>query len=187
LHQLTPRTLILCALFLVGVILQGVSGIVLHHLGPGWTPTSIAAHYRGNDVVAPTSDEELQALFNTGAPLPDSVQPVKVARSFGTLMEIAHFHLVAMPLLLFVVAHLFSMTPIGRNRWAGAICYTAFACALVDILTPFALRYVSASFAPLKLIAFIGLETCLIGMAMTILVGGVRALRHIRTSVDEGG
>jgi hypothetical protein len=170
LHQLAPRTLLLTFLFLVGVCAQGVSGILLHHHGAGWTASSIAAYYRGSAPVAPVDDAALDAHFAIGDPPPPAAAPVTVARSFGTLLEVAHFHLVAMPLLLLVVAHLFSMAPWGRSRWAGAVCYFGFACAFVDILAPFAVRYLSADFAPVKLVAFIGLEAVLIGMAATCAV-----------------
>jgi hypothetical protein len=96
------------------------------------------------------------------APAPP--RTIHVARSFGTLVEVAHLHLVAMPLVLFVVAHLFSMIAAGRGPAGGALCYAGFLCAALDILSPFAVRYGSAAFAPLKLIAFIGLELCLVTM-----------------------
>lgn len=183
LHQLAPRTLILCALFLTGVLLQGVSGVLMHHHGAGWTPTSVATYYRGDQGAPPTDDTALQAMFATGEP-GAPVAPPRVARSFGTLLEVAHFHLVAMPLMLFIVAHLFSMAPFGRARWAGAICYVGFACAFADILAPFAVRYVGDAWAPLwawtKLIAFLGLATCFLGMTLATLVAGMVALARVR-------
>ena len=85
-------------------------------------------------------------------------------------------HLVAMPLLLFVVAHLFSMAPLGRRRWSGVLCYGSFLCGLLDVLLPFAIRYGSAAFAPLKLGAFIGLEVSLLVMILGTLGPGIIAL-----------
>jgi len=47
-------------------------------------------------------------------------------RSFGTLLEIAHFPLLAMPLAVFLSAHLFAMCPLGRRRWSGLIAAITF-------------------------------------------------------------
>lgn len=171
LHQLAPRTRILCALFLLGILAQAVSGVLMHHLGAGWTPTSVAAYYRGDDSPPPlgggrfgVADDEDPAA----APAPP--RTMHVARSFGTLVEVAHLHLVAMPLVLFVVAHLFSMIAAGRGAIGGALCYLGFAGAALDILSPFAVRYLSAGFAPLKLAGFFLLEVCLVAMVVMTLI-----------------
>lgn len=166
LHQLTPRTRILCALFLIGTMLQAVSGVLMHHRGPGWTPISVQEHYLG--VQDPTDS--------------DSSSPNLGAKEFATLLDVAHMHLVAMPMLLFVVAHLFSMTPVGRARWAGALCYASFAFALVDIMAPFGVRFVSPSYAWPKLVAFIGLETSL--LFMTVVTLAVSIVSHKRQSAS---
>lgn len=167
----------LTALFLLGVALQAVSGILMHHHGPGWTSASVAAHYRGDERPAEEADDAaVQRMFAVGDEAPSSAPPLRVARSWGTLLEVAHFHLVAMPLLIFVVAHLFSMAPLGRTRWSGVLCYGSFVCGLLDVLLPFAIRYGSAAFAPLKLAAFIGLEASLLTMTLGTLAAGVVAL-----------
>ena len=177
----------LTALFLVGVALQAVSGILMHHHGPGWTPASVAAHYRGDERPADYADEAaVQRMFAVGDEGPSTAPPMRVARSWGTLLEVAHVHLVAMPLLLFVVAHLFSMAPLGRRRWSGVLCYGSFLCGLLDVLLPFAIRYGSAAFAPLKLAAFIGLEASLLAMTLGTLGAGVIALFG-RTRSDPRG
>lgn len=167
----------LTTLFLVGVGLQAVTGILMHHQGAGWTPSSVAAYYRGDEASADELDDEaMRRMFAVGEDTPSTAPPVRVARSWGTLLEVAHFHLVAMPLLLFVVAHLFSMAPLGRGRGSGILCYGSFLCGLLDVLTPFAIRYWSAAFAPLKLAAFIGLEVALLAMIAGTLWPGLVAL-----------
>ncbi len=170
----------LTALFLVGVALQAVSGILMHHHGAGWSAASVAAYYRGDEPAsgseAGADDAAVERMFALGDDAPSAAPPVRVARSWGTLLEVAHFHLAAMPILIFVVAHLFSMAPLGRTRWAGVLCYGSFLCALVDVLAPFAIRYGSAAFAPLKLAAFIGLEVSLLAMIAGTLVPGLAAL-----------
>lgn len=170
-HQLAPRTRILCALFLLGILAQAVSGVLMHHLGAGWTPTSVAAYYRGDETPAPVGGSRF-GLDDDGDPATAPAPPrtMHVARSFGTLVEVAHLHLVAMPLVLFVVAHLFSMIAPGRTAFGGALCYAGFAGAALDILSPFAIRYQSAGFAPLKLAGFFLLEACLVAMVVMTLV-----------------
>jgi hypothetical protein len=166
-QNLSPRTRVLCVLFLIGMLAQAVSGILMHHHGAGWTPASVSAYYRGNEEVA-SAGENFQ-----------------IARSFGTLLEVAHFHLVAMPVIVFIIAHLFSMTPIGRQRWAGILCYGGFLFAFGDILAPFAVRFWSASFASVKLISFIGLEACLILMTLGTLMAGLKTFRKDTEVEDE--
>lgn len=154
LSQFAPRTRILCALFLLGILAQAVSGVLMHHLGPGWTPASVAAYYRGDEAGDPavtTPGDRFGVVEDESAATPVPTRTMHVARSFGTLVEVAHLHLVAMPLVLFVVAHLFSMTPLGRGAVGGALCYVGFACAAADIMAPFAVRYVSAGIAPVKI------------------------------------
>ncbi len=171
LDQLAPRTRLLCALFLFGMLLQGVSGILMHHHGPGWSPQSIATYYRGDDASALAEDANDQET-------PSAPTTISLGRSFAGLLEVAHFHLVAMPLVIFVVAHLFSMTSAGRTRWGGFLCGLALLSAFADIFAPFAVAYLSASFALVKLGAFIALEASFLtmsGITFTASVGSFAA------------
>lgn len=169
LHQLTPRTLLLLVLLLAGFALQGLTGVLMHHLGPGWTPSDIAAHYRGDEADAPLAPDAAGEL-----------PPLRLGKSFAQLVETAHFHLLAMPLAVFVVAHLFSMAPWGRTRWAGALCVGTFACAFVDVAAPFLVKHVGAGWAWAKLAAFIGLEAGYLGMTLATLVGAALTLARRR-------
>jgi hypothetical protein len=163
-------------LFLLGILAQAISGGIMQHLGAGWTPASVAAYYRGDPPAAesrPTGavDERFGAADDgDGAVAPTAPRTMQVARTFGSLVEVAHLHLVAMPLVLFVVAHLFSMIAAGRSAFGGALCYAGFVGAALDILAPFAVRYVSAGFAPLKLVGFFVLEASLIAMVVMTLI-----------------
>jgi hypothetical protein len=158
-------------LFLLGILAQAVSGVLMHHLGAGWTPASVAAYYRGNEDPTPIGGDRFGVADDADpAAAPMAPRTMQVARSFGTLVEVAHLHLVAMPLVLFVVAHLFSMIVAGRSAFGGALCYLGFAGAALDILSPFAVRYLSAGFAPLKLAGFFLLEVCLVAMVVMTLI-----------------
>ncbi|MBA3686542.1 MAG: hypothetical protein H0W72_15070 [Planctomycetes bacterium] len=148
----------------------------MHHRGAGWTPTSVREHYLGI--------EEPGAQDLSGSTDEHEDAPNLGAREFATLLDVAHMHLVAMPMILFIVAHLFSMAPLGRARWAGALCYLSFGFALVDILAPFAIRFWSPAFAWPKLIAFIGLEVSLLTMTLATLAAGLATFAR-RTTPDE--
>jgi hypothetical protein len=162
-------------LFLLGILAQAISGALMQHLGAGWSPTSIAAYYRGDHATtsprpAATTDERFGAADDADpSAAPVAPRTMQVARSFGSLVEVAHLHLVAMPLVLFVVAHLFSMIAAGRGPVGGALCYGGFLGAVLDISSPFAIRYLSADFAPVKLVGFFLLEGCLVVMVVLTL------------------
>jgi hypothetical protein len=162
-----PRTRLLIGCYLGFVALLTLSGILLHHHGPGWSPDSVLAYYRGH--AAPVDDP---AAFGMDAP---AAAPIAVAKTWGSLLEIAHVHLAMMPLTFLVLTHLFAMTPFGRNRWAGMAALAGFAAIAGDVLLPFAVRYAPAASlawtaALLKPIAFITLAACLAGMTILSLV-----------------
>ena len=174
LQQLAPRTLLLCALMLIGILGQAVTGILMHHRGPGWTPESVVAHYRGRTVDhAALSDAELQRAL-VGDPAFTDTPP----KTWEALLDVAHMHLAWMPLLVFLVAHLFAMSPWGRGRLGGILGYGTLAAALLDILAPFLVRYGAPGWAWLKLSAFVALEVGFLLMILLTLLGGIQALRR---------
>jgi len=163
--QLAPRTRALILALVAGLVLQLVTGVLLHDHGPGWTPQAIATYYRGSAEDARPADPT--SAFAIGAPTSEPpATELHVPRSFGTLLEVAHFHLLAMPLAVFLSAHLFAMCPPGRRRWAGWLAAATFACAFADALLPFAVRYHAAFWAWGKLAAFLGLVLGHGGMAL---------------------
>lgn len=174
LHQLAPRTLVLTSLLLVGVAGQAVTGILMHHQRAGWTPTSIADHYRGRTVdhasLAPGDLDKALA----GDPAFTDVP----AKTWEALLDVAHMHLAWMPLLVFLVAHLFAMSPLGRGRLGGVLGYGTLIAALLDILAPFLVRYHHAAWSWLKLGAFIALEAGMLLMILLTLAAGITALRR---------
>lgn len=172
-HQLAPRSIVLLLLLLLGIAGQCVSGILLHHRGPGWTPASVATHYRGRTVAPETLDDAALAQALSGTAGTVDVP----AKTFEALLDVAHMHLVWMPLLVFLVAHLFAMIPAGSGRWGGILGYGTLLAALMDIATPFLVRYQGTPWAAAKLGAFIMLETGMLVMIIGILWTGCRALR----------
>ena len=184
LDQLTPRTRRLLLFLLSGLLLQLGTGILLHHVGPGWTPTDIALYYRGSEVTAEPDGDPLDA-FGMGEPTETVDVTMHLPRSFGTLLEVAHFHLLAIPLAIFLSAHLFAMAPPGRTRWGGAIGYATLACGIVDALCPFFVRFVAGGFAWIKLGAFGGLVVGHGGMCIAVIVGVLMAGKKAAAKVES--
>ena len=73
-------------------------------------------------------------------------------KSRGELLELTHFHLFSMPLLLFVQGHLFLMTRWPRRVKLG-ILYAAFLGCALDLAAPWLAVYVSPDLAVLKVAA----------------------------------
>lgn len=181
----------LTVLFLLGVTAQAASGIALHHLGPGWTPRSVRLYYRGEEGARFTAADPFGTEGSDAQP-PEAPAPggtLHVPRSLGTLLELAHFHLVAMPIILFVVAHFFSMTRAGRQQRADVLCYGSFLFAALDITMPFAIRYVSGGFGWVKLLAFAGLLGSLLVMTLWTLAATLRTFSRggRLSSLDDPG
>jgi hypothetical protein len=178
--QLVPRTRILLALLAVGLLGQLVTGSILQGMGGGWQPEGIATYYRGSPAGQVALEGDPMAAFGA---LGGSVETspggeLVMARSLGTLVEVAHFHLFAMPLAVFLAAHLFAMCPWGRTRWGGAIGYLTFAAALLDIVTPFLVRYHAAGWSWIKLLAFFGLVGGQACMLLTVAGVTLASLRR---------
>jgi hypothetical protein len=129
--------------FLVFVTLLWITNGLLYFAKMDLTPGSVVRHYLG--------DEE-QFL----AP-----------RSYQVLLEISHFHLFAMGILVLTMTHLVLFVPIP-NRWKAWIVSLSFASALADESAGWLVVYVSPVFAYLKIAGFVVLQTTL-----AIMVGAV--------------
>jgi hypothetical protein len=78
------------------------------------------------------------------------------------LLEVALPHLAAIPLVVFVVAHLVAFAGMLRRPVVTALTAVSFASALVGILAGFVVRFVTARAAPIKVAAFLGMELTLL-------------------------
>jgi hypothetical protein len=86
------------------------------------------------------------------------------AKTRGEMLEVTHFHLFAMPLMLFVQGHLFLMTRWPR-RWKLALVWAAFLGAALDIAAPWLIVYVSRDLAFAKVLARVLLGPALVAFA----------------------
>jgi hypothetical protein len=88
-------------------------------------------------------------------------QKIVVAVTYRKLLEVTHFHLFTMPVVLLIVGHLFfatALSPRAKLSWVG----TASATVFLHIGTPWLVRYVSPGLAFLHAFS---------GAAMTLAMG----------------
>jgi hypothetical protein len=109
LSTLAPRTRFAYTLFLVASLASYVVMVLLALQRSGTTPASIADYYAGGGE--------------------------RYAKTTGELLEVTHFHLFSMPLLLFVQGHVFLMTSWPKRLQYALVC-AAFAGAALDLAAP---------------------------------------------------
>jgi magnesium-transporting ATPase (P-type) len=76
-------------------------------------------------------------------------------KSFQTLLETTHFHAFIMGVIYLTLAHLFLATEVSR-RMKMSLVIVGFICTFLDLLLPWAVRYLSSRFAPVLLAAWVG-------------------------------
>lgn len=154
-----------CLLTLAGVV---SSALYYGDLVGGGT-AGIRAYYAGE------GGEEWAAAGGTGAgpkiDLPDGASGgpgagrLVVAASYRKLLEVTHFHLFTMPVVLLIVGHLFLATGLGDRAKLGWIAGGSGAVAL-HLATPWLVRYGGGSLAALHALSGLALI-----VTMTVLTG----------------
>lgn len=129
--------------FLVFVALLWVSNALLFFSQMTLTPASVVAFYRGS--------EEAFA------------QP----RSYKVLLEISHFHLFAMGILILTMTHLVLFAPVSVSLKAWLIVLS-FGSALADEAAGWLVRFVHPAFALLKIAAFLTVQATLGAMIVIV-------------------
>ena len=81
-------------------------------------------------------------------------------RTYQGLLEVSHFHLFAMGMLLLVLTHLMLFVPI-RNHWKAWLIAVPFGAALLDEGASWLVRFVHPGFAYAKIAGFLLLQTSL--------------------------
>jgi hypothetical protein len=108
-------------LFLLLMLVGFAFSFFWAHSMTGLSPQGIADHYRGSD-----------ATF--GEPM-----------SFRELAEITHFHLFTMPVVFMILVHVLYLTTTS-NRIKVSMTWAAFGGVMLDLLSPWLIRYVSPVF-----------------------------------------
>lgn len=89
-------------------------------------------------------------------------------RSYQGMLEVSHFHLFAMGLLLLTLTHLMLFVPISPNLKAWLIIIPFFS-ALIDEGGGWLVRFVHPGFAYLKIAGFLALEISLAALVVICL------------------
>jgi len=101
-------------------------------------------------------------------------------RSMQSMLETTHAHLPMMGLVLLFLTHLVIFVPMPRPAKAAFIV-TTFGSALLEEAGGWLVRFVSPRLAPLKIVGFLGLQTCL---AVLIAALALFLLRSARAQSD---
>lgn len=140
----------LVLMFLVYIALLWVSNGMMYFHHMDLTPDSVIAYYLG-------SEEQF-------------TQP----RSYQGMLEVSHFHLFSMGMLVLTLTHLMLMTEfsVRLKIWLSSSTYAA---ALADEAGGWLVRFVDPLFAYFKIAAFVLLELSLAALLIVVITALVRA------------
>ena len=127
------QTRVLLTMFNIMILLATAIGIVMYRVRTGLTSSGAQAYYVGNEGTAGAGEEML------------------FARSFKELLDVTHDHAFSQPFLFFVLCHIFALTRV-RDRTKIVVYVASFGSVLVDLATPYLIRFVSPAFAPLQVV-----------------------------------
>ncbi len=131
-------------LYSVYVALLWLTNALLYFEKMNLTPQSVVDYYLGNE------------------------EQFLPPRSFQGLLEISHFHLFAMGMLLLVLTHLMLFVPLS-NRVKAWLIALPFLSALLDEGASWMVRYGGEAFAIVKIAGFLSLQASLavlVGLAL---------------------
>lgn len=113
------------------LMLPGIATLVALSVGRmGLSPAAIVAHYRGGE------------------------SEMSFPKTVWQLVEVSHFHLFTVPIVVLILSHLLYGTPASARLriWLTSITFLG---AFLDAVGPWALRYLSAGFSYVLLIGWI--------------------------------
>ena len=150
-RQLLINTLIL--MFLGYVVLLWLSNGLMFFHKMNLSPESVIAYYLGSEQ--------------------DFGQP----RSYQSLLEVSHFHLFAMGMLILTLTHLMIMTslPTLLKVWLSVLIYGS---ALADEAAGWLVRFVDPQFAYFKIAAFLLLELSLASLIIVVTISLIQARKR---------
>jgi len=150
-RQMMLNALIL--MFLGYVALLWISNGMMYFHKMDLTADSVIAYYLGSEQ--------------------DFTQP----RSYQSLLEVSHFHLFAMGMLILTLTHLMLMTnlPTLLKIWVSGLVYLS---AIADELAGWLVRFVHPLFAYFKITAFLMLEFSLALLILTVSVSLIQSRRR---------
>lgn len=152
------NALILMFLGYVALLWFSNGMMYFHHMD--LTPSSVTAYYLG-------SEEQFTA-----------------PRSYQGMLEVSHFHLFSMGMLVVTLTHLMLMTEfsIRLKIWISGLTYIS---ALSDEAAGWLVRFAHPLFAYFKIAAFLMLELSLLALLVAVIVSLIRARIQLRQSNSE--
>ena len=145
-NRLLQTIIGLYALYVAGLWLTNA---LLYFDKMSLTPDSVVAYYLGSE------------------------QEFRPPRSYQGMLEIAHFHLFAMGMLLLVLTHLILFVPVSARTKAWMIAFP-FLSAALDEGGGWLVRFVSPAFAWVKIAGFLALQTSLAALILLSLLAVFR-------------
>jgi hypothetical protein len=147
------NALVLMFLGYVALLWLSNGMMYFHHMD--LTPKSVIAYYLG-------SEEQF-------------TQP----RSYQGMLEVSHFHLFSMGMLVVTLTHLMLMTNFSARLkiWLSSLTYIS---ALADESGGWLVRFVHPLFAYFKVASFLVLEFSLAALIFVVAGSLIRARRHLR-------
>jgi hypothetical protein len=149
----------LILMFLGYVALLWVSNGMMYFHHMDLTPSSVVAYYLG-------SEEQ----FTT-------------PRSYQGMLEVSHFHLFSMGMLIVTLTHLMLMTDFSTRLkiWISGLTYIS---ALADEAAGWLVRFAHPLFAYFKIAAFVMLELSLAALIIVVTFSLIRARIKLRQQAD---
>jgi hypothetical protein len=150
----------LVLMFLGYIALLWVSNGMMYFHHMDLTPDSVIAYYLG-------SEEQF-------------TQP----RSYQGMLEVSHFHLFSMGMLVLTLTHLMLMTnfSVRLKIWISALTYIS---ALADEAGGWLVRFVDPVFAYFKITAFLLLEFSLATLLIVVIISLIQARVSIARSNSD--
>ncbi len=151
-RQLLINSLIL--MFLAYVALLWISNGLMYFHKMDLTAESVISYYLGSEQ--------------------NFTQP----RSYQSLLEVSHFHLFAMGMLVLTLTHLMIMTslPTWIKIWLSVFIYLA---AIADEAAGWLVRFVDPWFAYFKIAAFLALEASLLVLIVVVVLSLIESRRQL--------
>jgi hypothetical protein len=145
-----------CLLTFLGV----VSSALYYGDLVGTGTRGIKRYYAGEADGAATSAPAAAPTAGPAIDVPDEAErgraPIVVAVSYRKLLEVTHFHLFTMPVVLLIVGHLFLATGLG-DRAKLAWLVAASCSVAAHLATPWLVRYGGGALAFLHAVTGLGL------------------------------
>lgn len=109
--------------FLLLFLLSGILVSVAHGIRKiGFLPEKVSAHYLGSD------------------------EAMVYPKELPELMESTHVHLFMIPMVFYILCHLFAQTTLSKG-WKITVIVLTFANIAGALVTPYLIRFVSSGFA----------------------------------------